>query len=85
MQAILALDEAVTDTPWTKQGYGAAQCSFAACVKRISGHVALGELTKDVVDASVFVDTFYKTDPNRDDGYTSIVYVPCLDDAERQH
>lgn len=84
VQAILALDAAITDTPWAKQGYGAAQCNFAACVKSVSGNVAVGQLNEDVVDSALFVGTFYDTDPNRDGGYTSIVYVPCLDDAERR-
>lgn len=81
VQTIMAMGEAnVSDTPWGVRGYGAAECSFAACATSLRGNVALGALAEDVAESSVFVSSDY----GAGGGWTSTLYVPCLNDSERR-
>lgn len=81
LQAIMAMNgENVSTTPWGEQGYGAAECIFAACAKKLSGDVALGSLNENVLDTTMLLSSNF----SNQGGWTSALYVPCLNDAERQ-
>lgn len=77
LQAIMAMGEVNTsNTPWGIRGYGAAECYLAACAKSLMGSVVLGQLSENVTDSSIFQIA--------GSGYTSTIYVPCLNDSERE-
>lgn len=78
IQAILGWDNSefmLSDSPWGKRGYGAAECSIDPCVRSYTSTVKGGNLTETLVSTSeTWTDGEY---------WLNSINVPCLNDAEK--
>ncbi|KAI2466416.1 hypothetical protein F4781DRAFT_424059 [Annulohypoxylon bovei var. microspora] len=66
----------LSDTPWGKRGFGAAECSVDPCVRSYTGTVKGGRFTETLVSISVTWDP--------DDFEDDSVDVSCLNSSEIQ-
>ncbi|XXH04815.1 hypothetical protein Hte_011237 [Hypoxylon texense] len=80
IQAILGWGDQtprLSDTPWGRRGYGAAECKIQPCIRSYTGAVAAGNLTESLVST-------YLTNWVPDNVWASVIDVSCLNEAEKR-
>lgn len=80
IQAIVGTEPNLTQTPWGIRGYRAADCTFAACAQVPTGNISQGEVSESIVETS----TLAASEDIESEGDTYTIYVPCLNNSERQ-
>ncbi|KAI1342712.1 hypothetical protein F5Y15DRAFT_373733 [Xylariaceae sp. FL0016] len=79
VQAILGWSadgsDQLADTPWGRQGYGAAECRIDPCVRSYTANVSAGNLVETVVDV---VNATW----DEDRSFWTMIDMSCLDASE---
>ncbi|KAI6092392.1 hypothetical protein F4821DRAFT_134174 [Hypoxylon rubiginosum] len=73
------LSNPLSDTPWGKRGYGAAECKIDPCIRSYTGSVEATNLTETLVATKTIT---WGEDDNG--GWASFIDVSCLNNSEQK-